>query len=265
MYDIPLDYFVSPVSKEALTRDNDLTLLDDKGNSFKQNKEFGFWNFLPESSPIYSDQEWNSFQKLIDNFVVSYNQDPSNNVSYDERPDALKFGEFCDYHGEVLDVGSGPHKVPAYIKFKRNNNAKYYGVDILVGEQPKEYNFIQGMGEHLPFRDNLFDITISGTSILHYVNPKAGIKEALRVTKESGYLCIWLGVKSEEAPPPETSPDWYKKLEIPEGAKNPFHYRRYSAELFEEYINECDCEIIEKQVHRTDEWRENIFYKIKKV
>jgi ubiquinone/menaquinone biosynthesis C-methylase UbiE len=177
----------------------------------------------------------------------------------------LDFGEFCNYHGHILDIGCGPHEVPSYINFKRNEEATYYGIDVLVGQQPKALNFTQAMGEHLPFRDELFDIAISGTSILHYVNPKAGIEEALRVIKPTGYLCIWLGVKSEEAPPPETSPDWYEALETPEGAQNPFHYKRYSAEAFEEYIGECNADIVEKQLHKVDEWRNNVFYRIKRV
>ena len=262
MYDIPLDFHVSPLTKEQLTKVDDSTLRDESGNEFKLNAEHGFWEFLPDRSPIYSDDEWNSFQTLIDNFVISYDRDPGVNVSYDERPDALQFGEFCNYHGDILDIGCGPHKVPSYIKFKRNEEAKYYGIDILVGEQPKEHNFVQAMGEHLPYRDNLFDITISGTSILHYVSPIAGIKEALRVTKPKGYLCIRLGVKSGEAPVPKESPEWYEKLDIPEGAVNPFHYNRYSEDVFDEIIKKGSGKIDEKQVHQVDEWRKNIFYRV---
>jgi len=264
MYDIPLEYYLSPITKERLNKIDNSTLEDASGNRFQLNKDHGFWEFLPESSPIYSDDEWNSFKTLIDNFVISYNQDPSVNVSYDARPDALQFGEFCNYHGEILDIGCGPHKVPSYIKFKRNEEAKYYGIDILVGEQPKEHNFVQAMGEHLPYRDDLFDITISGTSILHYVSPVAGIKEALRVTKPDGYLCIWLGVKDEGAPKPAESPDWYQKLDTPEGAENPFHYKRYSTEVFDKMIADAGGEIIEREEHKVDEWRTNVFYKIRK-
>ena len=264
MYDIPLDFHVSPLTKEQLTKIDDSTLRDESGNEFKLNAEHGFWEFLPDRSPIYSDEEWKSFQTLIDNFVISYDRNPRVNVSYDERPDALQFGEFCNYHGHVLDIGCGPHKVPSYIKFKRNEEAKYYGIDILVGEQPKEHNFVQAMGEHLPYRNDLFDITISGTSILHYISPTTGIQEALRVTKPEGYLCIWLGVKSNDAPAPKESPEWYKNLDIPDGAENPFHYKRYSIEVFDKVIADAGGEIFEREEHQVDEWRTNVFYKVRK-
>ncbi|HIA37003.1 MAG TPA: class I SAM-dependent methyltransferase [Flavobacteriales bacterium] len=263
MYDIPIDYFVSPITKSSLIQKNENLLADNDGCEFHKNKEHGFWNFLPNRSPLYNEEEWLSFQKLIKNFVISYDKDPSKNVSYNARPDALLFGDFCKYHGEVLDIGCGPHPVPSYIKFKRKEDVKYFGIDVLIGEQPKEHNFIQAMGEHLPFKDGLFDITISGTSILHYVDVKAGIREALRVTKKEGYLCIWLGVKSDEAPPPTESPEWYKSLEIPDGAENPFHYKRYTEEYFEGLFEECNGILIEKEVHVVDKWRKNIFFRLR--
>ena len=151
-----------------------------------------------------------------------------------------------------------------YIRFKKNEDANYYGVDILEGEQPKDLHFVRAMGEHLPFKDGLFDITISGTSILHYVNPTEGIREALRVTKPEGKMCIWLGVKSPETPQPKGSPEWYQELEVPEGAENPFHYKRYAEEEFEEMINNAGGRVAKKEIHPVDEWRKNIFYEVKK-
>ncbi|MBX9850849.1 MAG: class I SAM-dependent methyltransferase [Cytophagaceae bacterium] len=264
MYKIPLELLQSPVSKKPLTLADEFTLKDEEGNVFKKNIEAGHWNFIPSRSPIYSEEQWNTFKKLIENFVISYEKHPEVNVSYDVRQDAFDFGDFCKYHGKVLDIGCGPHKIPSYIKYKRNNDAEYYGIDILSGEHPKELNFVQAMGEHLPFRDNSFDVTISGTSLLHYVDVKAGIKEALRVTKPSGYSCIWLGVKSKEAPKPKQSPDWYKKLETPEGAENPFHYKRYTEEDFEKIFKELNLIVAEKKAYPVDEWRKNVFFRIKK-
>jgi len=263
MYNIPLQFFVSPITKQELTLKDDSTLIDKSGNIFKRNKEHGFWNFLPKRSPIYNDEQWNAFKKLIENFVISYNQHPEVNVSYDVRQDAFDFGDFCKYKGVVLDIGSGPHKVPSYIKYKRNPDAQYFGLDILEGEHPREYNFVQGMGEHLPFKDNLFDVTISGTSLLHYVDIKVGIAEALRVTKSEGYLCIWLGTKSKDTPKPKESPEWYKKLEVPEGAENPFHYKRYAESDFESIFAELKARVLDKEVHPVDEWRKNVFYRVR--
>ena len=265
MNEIPVEFLRSPLSKEELSAEDESTLVDAAGNKFTKDEQYGFWNFLPERSPLYSDQEWSSFQQLIDNFVISYNQNPTQNVSYDDRPEVLKFGEFCKFYGDVLDIGCGPHPIPAYIKFRKNEDAVYYGIDVLVGEQPKDMHFIQAMGEHLPLADESFDVSISGTSILHYINPQAGIEEALRVTKSSGYLCIWLGVKSEDAPVPAESPEWYKNLDTPDGAENPFHYKRYSTEVFEAFISGANGVIDEKEVHEYDEWRQNVFYRIKKA
>lgn len=264
MYKIPLEYFVSPVTKQPLSLVDATTLIDKDGNAFHKSIEHGFWNFIPRRSPIYSDEQWETFNQLISNFMVSYSNHPEVNVSYEVRPDALAFGDFCAFKGKVLDIGCGPHKVPSYIKYKRNPDAEYFGLDVVGGEHPREYEFVQGMGEHLPFHDDLFDITVSGTSILHYVNIQAGIVEALRVTHPRGYLCVWLGIKSKDAPTPKQSPDWYKKLEVPKGAENPFHYRRYSESDIEAVFKQIGARLIDKAVHPADEWRKNVFYRLKK-
>ena len=73
-----------------------------------------------------------------------------------------------------------------------------------------------------------------------------------------------MGVKSKDAPKPKESPEWYSKLETPEGAENPFHYKRWTSEEFENIFKEVGAKLIEKEVHKIDEWRENVFFKLKK-
>lgn len=264
-YTTSTEIFQSPVSGKPLMRRGHGSLVDEDGNVFKRHEQFGYWNFVPsQRSPIYNETQWKAFQKLIQNFLVSYENHPEVNVSYDARQDALDFGSFCKFNGLVLDIGCGPHKIPSYIKFRKNRDATYFGVDVLSGEHPKELNFVQAMGEHLPFKDNTFDTTVSGTSLLHYVDIKQGICEGLRVTKPSGQFCIWLGVKSKDAPPVKNSAPWFTKLQTPEGAENPFHYKRWSAGEFEQIFLDVGAELIEKENHWIDDWRENVFFRIKK-
>lgn len=265
MYNIPLDWYVSPISKKPLTLINENLLKDDDGNEFRREEKFGYWNFIPNSSPVYTEQEWESWKKLIENFMVSFENDPEHNVSYDVRDDALLFGEFCNYHGKVLDLGCGPHACPSYIKFKRNEEAEYYGLDPVPGAQPREYDFIQGIGEHVPFAEDIFDMTIYATSLLHFIDPRVGIREALRVTKPDGYLAVWVGEKTEqEIKKPVASNPWYDELEIPDGADNVFHYKRFSGLDFEKYVGDCGAKVLEKETHDVPGWGKNIFYKVQK-
>lgn len=262
MYDIPIDYLVSPVSKRSLTLKNEWTLSDGEGNEFPRHPRFGFWNFVPKESPLYNEAQWKTWEKLIENFEVSYKEDPTHNVSLDERPDALAFGEFCDYQGRVLDLGSGPHRVPSYVKYRRKTDVEYYGLDPFVGEHPKEYVFVQGVGEHVPFRDQLFDRTLYATSLHHFIDPRVGIREAIRVTKNDGSLCVWVGDKAKDAPKPSASNAWYEKLEVPSGAENPFHYHRFSSIEFEGYVRDCDLRVKEKAIVKIDEWRASVFFRV---
>ncbi len=263
MNEIPLEFYVSPINKQPLILKSETILTDEDGNEFHKNIENGFWNFVPEYSPLYSKEECDQWKKVIDNFLVSFEEDPEHNVSYAERDDALAFGEFCNYHGMVLDLGCGPHKVPSYLKYRRNPDADHYGLDPVIGEQPREYKFVQGVGEHVPFKEGLFDVTIYATSLLHFLDPRVGIKEALRVTKPDGYLSVWVGEKTkQEIEQPVVSNQWYDDLEVPEGAENPFHFKRFGADDFEGYINDCNLKIIEKEETEIEGWGKNIFYKV---
>lgn len=263
-YDIPLELLQSPVTRTPLKLEGK-SLVDASGNRFDCDTENGFWDFMPQSSPLYTSEEWNTFQTLISNFLISYSKDPKVNVSYEYRDDAAAFGRFCQFHGAVLDIGCGPHKVPSYISHNRPNGVTFYGVDVVPGEHPKQLVFARAMGEHLPFKNGAFNVSVSGTSLLHYINVKAGVEEALRVVSPGGYACIWIGVKSPSAPLPAVSPDWYKALGTPEGAENPFHFKRYEETEFEKILTACGVTILDKEIHLVDEWRRNVFYRLKKA
>lgn len=265
MSEIPLEWYISPISKKPLILKDSNTLMDEDGNEFTKNVESGYWDFMVESSPHYTPKEWLAWEKLIENFIVSFENDPEHNVSYVERDDALYFGEFINYHGRVIDLGCGPHACPSYIKYRRNDEATYYGLDPLHGVQPKEYNFVKGMGEHLPFKDDLFDISIYATSLLHFVDPKAGIREALRITKPDGYFAAWVGEKSRSKhSTAAVKHDWYEDLQTPEGADNPFHYSRFGVDDFEKFVEDCQGKIIAREVKEVPNWGYNVYYKIQK-
>jgi len=263
-YEIPIELLQSPLGRTPLKADGHY-LIDQAGSQFERNADGGFWDFMPRASPLYTASEWKTFQTLISNFLVSYAQAPKVNVSYEYRADASAFGRFCQFQGAVLDIGCGPHKVPSYISHNRSANVTFYGIDVVPGEHPKDLIFARAMGEHLPFKDGVFDVSVSGTSLLHYINVKAGLNEALRVVSPNGSACIWLGVKSPDAPKPSSSPRWYQSLAVPAGAENPFHFKRHNESDFEKIVEACGAKIAAKETHPIDAWRRNVFYRLKKA
>jgi demethylmenaquinone methyltransferase/2-methoxy-6-polyprenyl-1,4-benzoquinol methylase len=53
-----------------------------------------------------------------------------------------------------------------------------------------EVNFIRGDAENLPFKDGLFDASISAGSIEYWPNPQKGVSEMARVTKSGGRVVV---------------------------------------------------------------------------
>jgi hypothetical protein len=112
-----------------------------------------------------------------------------------EREDFRLFADWSRFHGNVLDVGVGPQKVPSHMRYAAGGDATFWGIDPLRGEQPREYGFVQGLGEFLPFGDGIFDQVLFVTSLDHFIDPRVPLREARRVLAAGGEVCVWLGEK----------------------------------------------------------------------
>ncbi len=99
----------------------------------------------------------------------------------------------------VLEVGTGTGIHAEYV-LTHHSNIHYFGVDISKGMieeakqriDPQSHNiqYIIADGEHLPFKDNAFDAAYISGSLHHFRNPKKGIAELIRSTKEEGRIAI---------------------------------------------------------------------------
>ncbi|MBL7901677.1 MAG: class I SAM-dependent methyltransferase [Bacteroidia bacterium] len=254
------DWLACPITKEELHEENGKL----SSSKYSFNDKNGYWNFIPDSLDELNSPLWKVWNKLQDNGVSSYKNSPTNNLGVGPRKDFMQFAEFCNFDGLILDVGVGPQKAPTHIEYNEKPNITFVGLDPLPGEQPRAFSFVQGLGEYLPFKDNLFDQVLFVTSLDHFIDPVVALNEAKRVVKKEGSICIWLGEKDKNAPKPSVSPDWYKALQIPEGAEDPFHYRRFSVNDFRIFLSETNLRIVEEKVLIVDEWRKNCFFRLKK-
>jgi len=99
----------------------------------------------------------------------------------------------------VLEVGAGTGIHAEYV-LTHYPNIQYFGVDISKGMieeakkridlQSQNIQYIIADGEHLPFKDNTFDAAYISGSLHHFNNPKKGIVELARSTKEGGRIVI---------------------------------------------------------------------------
>ena len=91
--------------------------------------------------------------------------------------------------GRVLDIGCGEG-----LRSRHFGNKEYYGVDPLTLKREYTFPFLRGIGESLPFADDLFDVVISVESLDHVINPEACLKEACRVLRFGGGLFVFVGL-----------------------------------------------------------------------
>lgn len=142
-------------------------------------------------SPPHGDVQdrWPLWNELQRNAVVAYDADPQAHLSVGRRRDATLFSDFSELAGLVLDVGCGPQSVPSYgVDFI----GRLVGIDPLVGVQPREFDFVQGLGEYLPFPDATFDRVLFATSLDHMLVPTLALREARRVVKRTGMVSMWV-------------------------------------------------------------------------
>lgn len=208
----------------------------------------------------YSSPLWKTWLQLQDNGVKSYINDPSNNLSVGVRPECIKFMDFCQFNGLVLDVGCGPQSWPAY--FSIDQNVEYIGVDPIIVDPSEKYLKIKSLAEHLPFQKRSFNNVIFATSLDHIVNPVDALIEAKRVCKEGGSINIWIGEKDDNAPKPSVTNEWYRVLKKPELSEDLFHIKRLFYSDLLNIINEAGLSIYNHKCIPIDEFRRNHFIKI---
>ena len=101
----------------------------------------------------------------------------------------------------VLDIATGTGEV-LIETLKNNNQGNRIGLDpsaqmLVLGQKKinsmglsKKINFVQGVGESLPFRDSSFDAITIAFGIRNTVDPLKSLKEMKRVLKPKGKLGI---------------------------------------------------------------------------
>ena len=95
----------------------------------------------------------------------------------------------------VLEVGCGTGFTTEEI-VKRVGEKNVVALDltpeqmIKAVEKFKNTHFVRGDAENLPFKDDVFDASISAGSIEYWPDPLKGIKEMARVTKPEGRVVV---------------------------------------------------------------------------
>jgi SAM-dependent methyltransferase len=166
-------------------------------------------------------------------------------------------------------IGCGPQREPSYAV---DTNGHFVGIDPVRGERERTFDFVQGIGEYLPFADGSFDRVLFATSLDHVLSPVRALAESRRVLTTNGTVNIWFGLIDQPEPPmplwrraanvashpiaagrnaraalrPAPTPEvpaYERELAVPEGATDLFHVVHLSRPLVSQWLTAAGLEV----------------------
>lgn len=210
------------------------------GRSFERLQ--GVVDFTPRPLPDGDvDARRPLWEQVERNGLVGYEADPEHNLSVTEREVTTAFGRFARLQGLVLDVGCGPQPRPSYA---REFEGRLVGIDPLPGADSREFEFVRGLGEYLPFRAGLFDRVLFATTLDHMLSPRRALLEASRVTRSGGEIAVWCGDERTKPAFTDASADWYDSLNVPQGAQDRFHVARLNRDSVLDLLDETGLAVV---------------------
>jgi len=90
---------------------------------------------------------------------------------------------------KILDIGSGPGFFERNIEKNRSNVEIWFSLDIAKSMVRMQKDFspmidvIVADAEHLPFRDNTFDVVLM-SRVIKFIDPEKALRESRRVSKK---------------------------------------------------------------------------------
>jgi SAM-dependent methyltransferase len=258
MVTYPLDLIACPVCHSALETADFGVHCSACGRDFLGGDRVDFTPVPPPDAEVQA--KWPLWEKLQANFTAAATAMPEHSLSVTVRPDAEAFAQFCGFAGTVLDVGCGTQRLPTYADV---GSCRFIGIDPLPGLAERSFEFVQGLGEFLPFRSDCFDQVLFATSLDHMLVPRRALSEARRVLRPGGAVNIWFGevdrpagdgllgrarhragalVNRIRSGKPE-EPDYIAALDQPTGAIDKFHVKHPGTREIEHWFADVDLEL----------------------
>jgi SAM-dependent methyltransferase len=266
----PLDLIACPVCHAALEPSHSGALCPDCGRDYHGGHGIDLTPVPPPDPEVMA--RWALWEKLQANFSAAAAAVPEHSLSVTVRPDADAFASFCGFAGTVLDVGCGTQPLPTYAEV---DSCRFVGIDPLPGSDERGFEFVQGLGEFLPFRTGVFDQVLFATSLDHMLVPRRALADARRVLRPGGAVNVWFGEIDRPAPPEavpararrlarardlagglvsglraetppeaeETEPAYIAALEQPEGAIDKFHVAHPGVQDIERWFDEVGLDL----------------------
>lgn len=180
----------------TITRDAEGKIASVSSQHRQFNVTNGHIDLIPDPLPAELAERQALWNKLQENGNFTYEADPNLNLSTDDGF-AQEFQTASALSGTVLDIGCGPQEhAPRYLVGPEIEQV--IGIDPLPGAAERDFPFLIGISEALPFADNSFDGVVFCRSLDHVLDTASALQEAMRVLREKGRLCIVMDLMPEE-------------------------------------------------------------------
>lgn len=162
---------------------------------------FGFPTLIPRESMTGS--EWALWREHLDKFQERRQarlDEPKraiNRIATRSRPHP-PFARFTGIEeGTILDVGCGPG---TFRKHFDPDRVQYVGLDPITLPDVSDFAFVQGVGEHLPFKNGVFTDVVVLAALDHFRDVHRFLQETRRVLAADGRLHIMQSVHEVRGP-----------------------------------------------------------------
>jgi SAM-dependent methyltransferase len=191
-----LDLLACPVCRETLN-------VSSRGLACRRGHRFAVRDriplLLPEPAPSERGHEWERKQRAAIPEYQAELENPDSRRRAQVWTIGQLFGEFWsgrEQGATVLDVGCGMYREQAYYRpeWRPQRVARFVGLDPMFHPGEREYEFVQGVAERLPFAAASFDVALFATSLDHIVDIDQALQEAARVLRPCGRLAVWISV-----------------------------------------------------------------------
>ncbi|HZD56065.1 MAG TPA: methyltransferase domain-containing protein [Anaerolineales bacterium] len=159
----------------------------------------GVPNLIPQSA-LNSD-EWSIWKQHLERFQARRDFRKKSAVRLRPAMGKKLSRAFFDFakitEGNVLDVGCGPGKLRAYLD---EEQVKYYGMDPLPTPDIRDFRFVFGLAEHIPFKDSTFENILVISALDHFNNIHGFFEQAVRVLKPDGRFHLFQSTHEAKSP-----------------------------------------------------------------
>lgn len=160
----------------------------------------GMPNMMVESSELehyFGLRNFRSWRSVQDEAETSYATRTQGHFSVDTYAPAQDFGAIVSqFSGEWLDVGCGKLAWPIYMRAAEE--IAFFGIDPMPFLVTRDFPFVRGLGDFLPFSEACFDGVMFASSLDHCIVPLQALEEAHRVLRPGGTLLVWETIRPDD-------------------------------------------------------------------